>query len=108
MFGDAPNHAPHPATIQGSLNHDVTYQTPDLEPGIVSIQWGLAHQHGAARRAPIQKKHITFTNEDNISWLKREMGDIKEGVKEIAEYLRGDVDYKLEEILVYIRELPAL
>ncbi|EDR10283.1 uncharacterized protein LACBIDRAFT_325215 [Laccaria bicolor S238N-H82] len=104
------------ATIQGSLNHDVTYQTLDLGPGIVSIQWGLAHQHGTARSLSkrgvdvldaadeclFKKKCITFTNEDDISWLKREMGDIKEGMKEIAEHLQGDVDYKLEEILVYL------
>jgi hypothetical protein len=33
------------------------------------------------------------------------MGDIKEGMKEITMYLRGDVDYKLEEVLEYVREL---
>lgn len=42
-----------------------------------------------------------------MDWIKREMGDIKEGVKEIAEHLRGDVDCKLEEVLAYVRELAG-
>jgi len=40
-----------------------------------------------------------------MDWLKREMGDIKEGMKEIAKYLRRDVGYKLDEVLEYVREL---
>jgi hypothetical protein len=41
-----------------------------------------------------KKKCVTFSNEDDMDWLKREMGDIKEGMKEITKYLWGDVDYK--------------
>lgn len=54
-----------------------------------------------------KKKRITYADEDDMDWIKREMGDIKEGVKEIAEHLRGDVDCKLEEVLAYVRELAG-
>jgi hypothetical protein len=58
-----------------------------------------------ADERPFKKKCVTFTNEDDIDWLKREMGDIKEGMMEITKYLRGDVDSKLEEVLEYVRGL---
>jgi hypothetical protein len=55
-----------------------------------------------ADERPFKKRRVTF---DDMDRLNREMGDIKEGMKEIAEHLRGDVDYRLEEILQYVREL---
>ena len=54
---------------------------------------------------PFKKKRLAFTNEDDINWLKQEIGGIKESVKEIAEHLRGNVEYRLEELRMDIRDL---
>jgi hypothetical protein len=37
-----------------------------------------------------------FTDEDDMDWPKREISDIKECMKEMAEHLRGNVEYRLE------------
>ena len=49
---------------------------------------------------PFKKRHLAFTNEDDINWLKHEISDIKESVKEIAEHLRGNVEYGLKEFRI--------
>jgi hypothetical protein len=54
---------------------------------------------------PFKKRRLAFTNEDDIDWLKHEIGDIKESVKEIAEHLRGNVEYRLEELRMDIQDL---
>ncbi len=50
--------------------------------------------------------------QDDVNWIKLEIGDIKAQLRDIkgcmretAEHLRGDVDYKLEEIIDRIRQL---
>jgi hypothetical protein len=49
--------------------------------------------------------------QDDVNWIKAEIGDIrtylrdiKGCMRDIAEHLRGDVDYKLEEIIDHIRQ----
>lgn len=42
---------------------------------------------------PFKKKLVAFINNDDMDWLKHEISDIKESMKEIAEYLGGNLDY---------------
>lgn len=58
-----------------------------------------------ADERPFKKKRATSTNDDDMDWLKQEIGDIKEGMKKITKHLKGNVDYKLDELLQYIGEL---
>ena len=51
---------------------------------------------------PLKRKCLTFIDEDDMVWLKGEIGGIKESMREIAEaveQLREHVDNKLEELL---------
>jgi len=40
-----------------------------------------------------------------MDWLKHEISEIRECMKEIAEHLRGNVEYRLEELRLNIQEL---
>jgi hypothetical protein len=73
---------------------------------------------------PSKKKCVAFTNKDvakntsnpslkqdavaltdkDVDWLKHEINDIKECVKAMAEHLRGNVEYRLEELRLDIQE----
>jgi hypothetical protein len=44
-----------------------------------------------------------LTDKD-VDWLKHEISDIKECVKAMAEHLRGNVEYRLEELRLDIQE----
>jgi len=52
---------------------------------------------------PCKRKHVVCPDEDDMDWLKCE---IKECMKEMAEDLRGNVEYSLlEELRLDIEEL---
>jgi hypothetical protein len=55
---------------------------------------------------PLKKKRGAFTNkdEDDVDWLKHEISDIKDCLKDIAEHLRGNVEYRLEELRLDIQK----
>jgi hypothetical protein len=49
----------------------------------------------AAGARPSKRKRFTPINEDDMDWLKGEIADIKEGIREIAEHLEIEVDCNL-------------
>jgi hypothetical protein len=54
---------------------------------------------------PFKRKRVAFTNNDDMDWLKHQISEIRECMKEIAEHLRGNVEYRLEELRLNIQEL---
>lgn len=49
---------------------------------------------------PLKRKCLsTFIDEDDMVWLKDELGDIRKGITEITEHLEG-VDKKLGEFII--------
>jgi hypothetical protein len=54
---------------------------------------------------PFKRKRGAFTNNDDMDWLKHQIREIREGMKGIAEHLRGNVEYRLEELRLNIQEL---
>ena len=58
----------------------------------------------AEDECPFKKKRLAFTNNDDIDWLKHEICDIEGCMKEMAECLRGNVEYRLEELRLDIQE----
>jgi len=54
---------------------------------------------------PFKRKRVASTNNDDMDWLKHQISEIRECMKEIAEHLRGNVEYRLEELRLNIQEL---
>ena len=53
----------------------------------------------------LKSTRISIIDDDNMEWLKVEIGAIKESVREIADYLQEDVDIKLEELLEDVQQI---
>lgn len=47
---------------------------------------------------PLKRRCLTFVDEDDMDWLKDEIGGIKESIREIAEHLEH-MDEKMEELI---------
>ena len=45
-----------------------------------------------------KKKRVVFVDKDDMEWLKQEISDIKECMKEMAGYLGWNVEHDLEEL----------
>ncbi|PPQ90906.1 hypothetical protein CVT25_007885 [Psilocybe cyanescens] len=60
-----------------------------------------------SRDRPSKRRLLISLNDidDDMKWLKGEITDMKVYVKEIAEYLKGDADIKLVDILDEIKLL---
>ncbi|KAF8167810.1 hypothetical protein B0H34DRAFT_683127 [Crassisporium funariophilum] len=50
-----------------------------------------------------KNRRVTSPDGNDMDWLKCEISDMKERVKEISEHLGGDTDYRLEEYWVCTR-----
>jgi hypothetical protein len=48
--------------------------------------------------AHLKRGVLHLLAKDDVDWLKHEISDIKERVKEMADHLRGNVEYRLEEL----------
>ena len=44
---------------------------------------------------PLKRKCLTFIDEDDIDWLKGEIGGIKKSIREIADRLKKDMGTEL-------------
>jgi hypothetical protein len=47
---------------------------------------------------PLPKQDAAALTDKDVDWLKHEISEIKDCVKAIAEHLRGNVEYRLEEL----------
>lgn len=51
--------------------------------------------------SPLKRKRLTFIDEDDVDWLKREVSEIKESIRNLREHM----DNKLEELLLDVQQL---
>ena len=53
---------------------------------------------------PSPKQDAAALTDKDVDWLKHEISEIKECMKAMAEHLRGNVEYRLEELGLDIQE----